>query len=134
MKRVWVIAVVALVGSSFAAPASSMLRSGLHGRVCRGKLPPAGQAASCAVPQKLVFVLSKPGRRYVVRSAVDGAYRIRAEPGVYRAALAVHVGINVPILRPTLVRVRPNRDDRLNFYLETRSRTAGVDRTSILRR
>ena len=77
-------------------------------------------APSACVPQRLVFLLVRPGRRYVVRSAADGAYAVAVAPGIYRAQMLVHVGIALPILRPAAIHVRLGHDDRLDFYFQIR--------------
>ena len=126
VKWVALIAAAVLVGLRFAPAASTAAPGGLHGRACRGPIPSNGQTSTCAKPQRLVFLLILPGRRYVVRSAADGAYHVTLPAGVYRAQLPVHVGINVPRLRPQLVRVRAGHDDHLDFYLDVRTSAEAV--------
>lgn len=125
MKGVAIGAVAAAVALVLGPVASSTVGSGLHGRVCRGPLPvDTGAPGACAVTQRLVFQLVRPGRRYVVRSAANGSYAVALAPGIYRAQAPVHVGIAPLLLRPTMVHVRAGHDDRLDFYLQTRTAAA----------
>jgi hypothetical protein len=121
MKGVVLVAAAVVAALLFGTAASPAARSGFHGRVCRGSLPVHSGAPTVCVPQRLVFLLVRPGRRYVVRSAVDGRYVITLPPGVYRAELPAHVGVMLSILRPASVRVRAGHDDRLDFYVQFRS-------------
>jgi hypothetical protein len=126
MKRVAVVAVAVSVALVFGSAASSTTRSGLHGHVCRGPLPVGTGAPSACVPQRLVFVLLRPGRRYVVRSTADGAYAVALAPGIYRAQMLVHAGVAPLIFRPAAVHVRAGHDDRLDFYLQIRPPAAAA--------
>ena len=127
MKVVAALAAAVTVALLVGTAASTAMRSGLHGRVFRGPLPvDTGAPNPCATPQRLVFYLSRLGRRYVVRSAANGAYTVALPPGIYRAQLPVHVGVTRPVLRPASVRVRAGHDDRLDFYFQSRSTVAVV--------
>jgi hypothetical protein len=120
MKRLGVVA-AAVLATLPAVGASGHVTVGgsLHGRVCGGPPPVPDVVARC-IPRPLTFVLVQSGRRYVVRSAVDGTYRVALPPGAYRVEPVVLVGARVARLRPLLVRVRAGRDERVDFYLDTR--------------
>ena len=113
-----------------AAAARGVLRGGLHGRVCVTQPPVAiaDQLTSC-LPRRVPFLLVRPGRRYLVRPAADGAYRVALPAGAYRVELPFHVGVRAPRVRPFLVRVRPGRDDRVDLYLDVRFAAQASSRT-----
>lgn len=122
MKRLVTAAAALLVALPCgAAAASAGLRGGLHGRVCVIQPPVtiADQAASCVV-RRVTLLLVRPGRRYPVRPAADGTYRVALPAGAYRVELPFHVGVRAPRVRPFLVRVRAGHDDRIDIYLDTR--------------
>ena len=113
------VAFALLVGTAAASPAA---RGGLHGRVCRGPRPvDTGAPSPCAAPQSLVFYLSRPGRRYVVRSTANGTYRVALPAGYYRVQLPFRVGSRLSIIRPAAVHVRAGHDDRIDFYFQRRT-------------
>jgi hypothetical protein len=121
MKGVAVLAAAVTVALLLGTAASPATRSGLHGRVCRGSLPVDIGAPRACAPQRLVFSLSRLGRRYAVRSAANGTYAVALPTGYYRVQLPFHVGITPSILRPAVVHVRAGHDDRLDFYLQLRT-------------
>jgi hypothetical protein len=110
--------VVLVTAAGVAVSPAAGVTAGLHGRVCRGPLPPVGAAGRCTKPLRLTLVFTRAGRTHTVRAATDGTYRAVLPAGVYRVQTPFRVGVKVPRLRPALVRVRAGHDDALNFYLD----------------
>lgn len=101
------------------AASASAPRSGLHGYVEKGPITPVCQAAEpCNGPAAgAVLAFARAGGAKVrVRTSATGFYRIKLRAGYY-AVRSDSDFDRTPF--PAKVHVRPGRDDRLDFFIDT---------------
>jgi hypothetical protein len=93
----------------------------LHGVVTRGPITPVCQVGiPCSAPAVgAVLLFSQRGQIVAhVRTRSGGRYSVRLAAGAYTVGLspAPRIGFG---LRPSLVRIRPRRNARLDFSVDT---------------
>jgi len=101
--------------------AAGILLGGLHGVVTRGPITPVCRiGAACSAPAAgAVLVFSQNGHRAArVRTGAGGRYAVQLATGVYSVALSPSPRVGFG-LRPSIVRVLPHRDRRLDFSIDT---------------
>ncbi len=112
---------LAVAAVAAAAPAvGSTVRSGLYGLVMRGPTQPVCRAEQpCEAPAPgVTLVFSRAGRPPVrATTGQDGSYRVALGPGIYSVRTSATPFGAVP--RPSSVKVRPGRFDRIVFRIDT---------------
>jgi hypothetical protein len=99
-------------------PGAVAMTSGLQGFVRVGPTMPVckvGEPCSRAVKTTLVF--TRLGRRILVRTGADGAYRALLPAGIYEVTTSPKIGLGV--IKPTRVKVRLGHVDHLDFFADT---------------